>query len=81
MNAEIHLSLCGLIHKRSQELGGREIEPSERLADLGIDSLENLSLVVDVENYFDIRIDDAQLVDVHTVGDLTTLIGALRSRA
>ncbi|MFI1417014.1 acyl carrier protein [Streptomyces sp. NPDC020731] len=74
MTDSVFPAVCELIHKHSAELAGRQLEPDEKIADLGIDSLERLSLVVDIENRFGLMIDDADLSDVHTVGELAGLV-------
>ncbi|MER7583827.1 acyl carrier protein [Kitasatospora sp. NPDC097691] len=79
MNHPVFASLCDVLRKRSEELVGRDIRPADQLTDLGIDSLERLSLLVDVEDTFDVRIDDADLDAVRTVEDLTVLVERLQS--
>lgn len=78
MNPSVFASLCEVLRKRSEELAGRDIQASDVLSDLGFDSLERLSLAVDVENLFDLQIDDGDLNRVRTVADLTLLIERLQ---
>lgn len=78
MNPSVFASLCDVLRKRSEELAGRDIQASDSLVDLGIDSLERLSLAVDVENLFELQIDDADLNGVKTVEDLTLLVERLQ---
>ncbi|GAA3815123.1 acyl carrier protein [Streptomyces phyllanthi] len=80
MKPETYSTVCDLIRKHSQALAGRDIEQSETLSDLGIDSLEQLSLVVDVENCFDVSIDDEELAEVRTVKDLAELVDRHRGK-
>lgn len=42
--------------------------------DLGIDSLTKLELVLECENTFDIRIEDNELANLKTVGDVVAMI-------
>lgn len=42
--------------------------------DLGIDSLTKLELILECENTFDIRIEDSELANLKTVGDVVAMI-------
>ena len=42
--------------------------------DLDIDSLTKLELVLEFENTFEIRIEDIELADIKTVGDVVQMI-------
>ena len=57
-----------------QETGCGELDDSTRLDSLVADSLEFLSLVSAIENAFGIKIPDSKYTEVHTVGDLHSLI-------
>lgn len=54
-------------------------EKTDLLHDLGADSLTLVSLVGEVEEYFEISIDDADLAKLTTVGDLADLIEHLKN--
>ncbi len=54
-------------------------EKTDLLCDLGADSLTLVSLVGDVEDHFEISIDDADLAQLSTVGDLAVLIEKLKA--
>ena len=54
-------------------------EKTDLLYELGADSLTLVSLVGDVEDHFDISIDDADLAQLATVGDLADLIERLKA--
>ena len=52
-----------------------EIRPDQRIVEaLALDSLRRLTLVVEIENRFRIRLDDADETAIETVGDLVALI-------
>lgn len=51
---------------------------TDLLYELGADSLTLVSLVGDVEDHFNISIDDADLAQLATVGDLAELIARLQ---
>lgn len=42
--------------------------------DLGIDSLTKLELILEFENTFEIRIEDIELSNLKTVGDIVAII-------
>ncbi|MBQ3087483.1 MAG: acyl carrier protein [Clostridia bacterium] len=52
---------------------------TDLLYELGADSLTLVSLVGDVEDHFDISIDDTDLAQLATVGDLADLIDRLKA--
>ncbi len=54
-------------------------EKTDLLYELGADSLTLVSLVGDVEEHFDISIDDEDLARLATVGDLAALIERLKN--
>ncbi|QFZ20673.1 acyl carrier protein [Saccharothrix syringae] len=58
----------------------RELRPGDRIvADLGIDSLATVELLLSLEDRFGISlVEDPRAADVETVGDLVELITALR---
>lgn len=49
-------------------------EDSQLLADLGFNSLDFLTIINDAEVEFDIVIDDEDLEDIVTVGDVVDLV-------
>ncbi len=75
-------SLCALLRSHSPELreGTVSLRLDSQLADIGIDSLQLLSLAVDVENEFDTSIDDTALASARTVSDLVQVIVAAKQQ-
>ncbi|TXR92355.1 acyl carrier protein [Streptomyces sp. col6] len=67
-----------LLIAHSPELrdGSASVSPQARLVDLGIDSLELLSLAADIEDAFRIDIDDSDLDTAKTVADLARIVDA-----
>lgn len=54
-----------------------EIKPEAKLnGDLGIDSLAAVELALELENEFDIRIEDEELAKLETVQDVIDIIEA-----
>ena len=51
-------------------------DASELSADLGIDSLDHVNLIFDLEVEFDIRIGDDDAEGVRTVGDVVRIVQA-----
>jgi acyl carrier protein len=55
------------------------LRPEMRLVeDLGLDSLKLLTLTVEIENRFRIRLDEETEAQIETVADLVAAIGRLR---
>ncbi len=54
-----------------------ELDPSMRLADLELDSLKSLTLVVEVENRFRVCLDPESEAAIGSVGDLVTTVRRL----
>lgn len=53
-----------------------DIRPeSDVIADLGISSIDMVSLIMDFEDEFHLTVSDEQLAKLHTVGDVQALIG------
>jgi acyl carrier protein len=57
----------------------RQLSAQDRMQDIGADSLELLELVAWAEQQLDLRIPDADLMTVSTVGDLCRLLAQPRS--
>ena len=55
-----------------------ELRPDMELADLELDSLRSLTLLVEVENRFRVRLDPDSEAAIATVGDLVRTIRRLR---
>lgn len=61
----------------SQQLGVREKDitmNADLFNDLGADSLDDLEIAMDLEDEFDIEIEEDECNDVHSVEDLINLI-------
>ena len=53
-----------------------EIKPeSDIIADLGISSIDMVSLIMDFEDTFSLKVSDEQLASLRTVADVQALIG------
>lgn len=77
------------IEQQLEQLLARHLEnPAElnsetHLArDLGLESVQVMEFVVDVEDHYDLSIDLKSLADVHTMGDMTAVVlRALKGQA
>lgn len=56
-----------------------EIGPSSWLQDLGLDSIAMMGLVVDIEDEFDVVLDQSTLLGLETIADLTAWLDRERS--
>ncbi len=53
-------------------------EESRFIEDLGFNSYDFMSLLGDLENEFDITVDEAEAIDIHTVGEALKYLEELR---
>ncbi|WP_191877441.1 acyl carrier protein [Streptomyces filipinensis] len=60
-----------------RELHVAQINPDVPLVDYGLDSIRSITLVVDMEATFDVRISDEQAASMLTLGDVVDRITAL----
>ena len=47
------------------------------IADLGMESIQIIEYLCEVEDHFDLAIDEATLADVHTIADLAAVVRSL----
>jgi len=52
------------------------IQPHAALKDLGLDSLDRLQLLFELERFFDVEISDDQAVAMKTIGDVLAYVEA-----
>ncbi|MDQ3645971.1 MAG: acyl carrier protein [Actinomycetota bacterium] len=79
---EIEQDVLGTIraHLEGRGIDGEKVTAEADLfSDLGMDSLDTVELTLALEERYSIRISDADLEDVSTVGDAVTLIQKKRS--
>lgn len=62
-----------------RELG--DLNAQSSFDDLGIDSVDSIEIVVDMEEALDLRFDDRDLGSVRTLGDVATVVGRMRGKA
>lgn len=68
--------ICELISEQLP-VGGKEITMESRLVeDLGADSANVMMLIMDIEQEYNITVDDSLLADVRTVGDIVKYLEA-----
>lgn len=56
------------------EFGVADLTPDSDLVDNGLDSMKVMSLVFKIEVRYDIHLEEADVDDIHTVGDLADLV-------
>ncbi len=54
------------------------LEDSNLKDDLGADSLDAVEIIMDIEDEFNIQIDDSEAENIKTVGDIVKYIEALK---
>lgn len=67
---------------RDSKYGFVEILPETKFSDLNFDSLDVIELIMDLEDYYDIYIDNGttEWEDVNSVIDLSNYIGEIRAK-
>lgn len=75
--------LDGIQNVMAEHLAIRDVdEKTHLLRDLQLDSIKQLTLVVELENFFKLRFDEGEEVGLETVEDLVRLIyGRLQSES
>ena len=58
----------------SSKLKGKELTLDSNLRDLGIDSLDVVDLIMDLEEELGIEFSDEKLISIHTMKDVCDLI-------
>jgi len=74
MSDEVSNRVRELLTAHAEHLHGQHIQLEHVLAEIGIDSLELLSLACDVEGAFSVQVSDDELSLTRTMGDLVRLI-------
>ena len=71
--------LLKIIRKNGLGKGG-EIKINSNLSEIGMDSMEFINLIVEIENYFNIELPDEylQIKKIGTMGNLVKVIDSLR---
>ena len=71
--------LCGLIRSVVKLDAGASVTPDSSLVDdLGVDSLDLVSLFLEVQDAYGVTIDEEDLAGIVTVGDLVTYVAERR---
>jgi len=73
IEAEITRILVGFL-KQPRPLGG----DTDLIADLDLESVQVMELVMEVEDHYDIAIDLESLSNVHTISELAAVVAAHR---
>ena len=72
---ELEMKVVEIIKSKCIEVNNQtEIKSDSKLDSLNIDSFEYYEILIAIEDYFDIRINDYELGHVDTFGDLIRII-------
>jgi acyl carrier protein len=76
MSNEIMEKVVDLLMKEADtDLEKDKITESTRLRDdLGLDSMQAVTLIMDMEDEFDISVEDEEVAEIKTVGELVKII-------
>jgi acyl carrier protein len=81
-DSPLFVSLTSLIRSVAKLPAAARIDPESRLVeDLGIDSLDLVGVFVKIQDEYDVIIDDDDVADLRTVGDLAAFVGKHRESA
>ncbi|RDH88439.1 MAG: histidine kinase [endosymbiont of Escarpia spicata] len=76
MSLDIETVVISAIATQKQ-LNTASIKRESRLQDLGVSSLDAITIVYEVEEAFDVEIPNAELEKLETVGDIVDGVGSL----
>lgn len=76
----IELALMTLLRKNLPEPTPHLFPHTALVGDLGLESIQVIEYLCEVEDHFDLAIDEDTLADVHTVADLARVIERLQRR-
>jgi acyl carrier protein len=65
--------------KDQLSLGTKEVQEDDTLESLGADSLDRVELVMNLEEHFNVEIDDEKVDEIKTVGQLIEYIHQLKT--
>ena len=54
------------------------IDPKTKILDLNLDDISIVDIIMDIEDEFNIQIDDSEAENIKTVGDIVKYIEALK---
>jgi acyl carrier protein len=74
--ASVRAELVGILKKYAEQSPDEPTESTELVAHLGLDSLAVMEVVADVEDRFELTIEDDDLRALFTVGDVARAIEA-----
>jgi len=76
MNHTIEESVISAI-SRQKGIASNSVSPSSLLDDLGISSLDAISIAFDLEEEYDVQIENEELASLKIVSDIVSRISAL----
>lgn len=71
---QVHELLLGYIRKRGLPVPEGKIDPDAGPADFGLDSLDAVAIVVELENHFNLALDRQQAITAKHFRDLVALV-------
>ncbi len=74
---EIREKLIAIVRKEKPDLPQEKLTPETALADAGIDSLDALTILFEIEEQFKIQIPDDRARAMKTFGDMISTVEAL----
>ena len=82
IDKSLYAELCDSVRAIARIPSELEIDPSSRLVeDLGIDSLDLVSIVLAAQERYGVAIDEDEVSGLRTMDDLVTFVGRRRQSA
>lgn len=66
--------------KYKDQVAGKVIVPEIRIKDLGLDSLDQIEFIMQIEEAFNIEITDEVAEHLHTIKDVVSMVTKLREK-
>ena len=70
----LHKRIRRIFERKQLAIGIDKIQPDTRLADIGLDSLDLVDLLFEVENLFNVEIPDEQARKMTSITDIMTYV-------
>lgn len=62
------------LKKIAKKETGKDISKDDTFRDLGIDSIDLLDFVMKIENHFNIKIEDSELLKINSISDVISIL-------
>ena len=71
--------ITGYVKQRGLPLPDGGLDVDKNLSDYGLESLDEVAIIAEIENELNVTIDDARIAEINTLRDLIDLIVATQA--